>query len=116
MEYCSHDWESAPRYYLDMSDKQKNIFRTVDLSLSVTLVPLAHQQNVASLSLFYRYYFSRCSSELARLVSLPHSHDRFTRYSYRLHEISVTISRCYKYVFVNSFFPHTARPWNSLKS
>ena len=26
--------------------------------------PLAHQQNVASLSLSYRYYFGRCSSEL----------------------------------------------------
>ena len=30
--------------------------------------PLAHRQNVASLSLSYRYYFGRCSSELAQLV------------------------------------------------
>ena len=27
---------------------------------------------------------------------------------------SITISRCYKDVYVNSFFPHTARLWNSL--
>ena len=34
---------------------------------------MAHRQNVASLSLFYRYYFGRCSSELAELVPLPYS-------------------------------------------
>ena len=70
--------------------------------------------NVASLSLFYRYYFARCSSELAQLVSLPFSKGRSTHYSDRLHDFYVTISRCYKDVYVNSFFPHTARLWNSL--
>ena len=75
---------------------------------------LAHRQNVASLSLFYRYYFGRCSSELAQLVPLPHSRGRSTRYSDRLHDFSVTIPRCYKNVYVNSFFPRTARLWNSL--
>ena len=35
--------------------------------------PLAHHRNVTSLSLFYRYYFGRCSSELAQLVPLPFS-------------------------------------------
>ena len=29
-------------------------------SLAASLEPLAHRQNVASLSLFYRYYFGRC--------------------------------------------------------
>ena len=32
--------------------------------------PLVHHGNVASLTLFYRYYFGRCSSELAILVPL----------------------------------------------
>ena len=31
-----------------------------------------------------------------------------------LHDFYATIPRCYKDVYVNSFFPHTARPWNSL--
>ena len=53
-------------------------------------------QNAASLSLSYRYYFGRCSSELAVLVPLHHSRGRSTRYSYRLHDFSVTISRSYK--------------------
>ena len=57
--------------------------------------------NVASLSLFYRYYFGRCSSELAQLVSLPYSRGRATCYSGRLHDFSVTIPRCYKAVYVS---------------
>ena len=43
---------------------------TVGPSLAASHEPLAHCQNVASLSLFYRYYFGRCSSELPQLVPL----------------------------------------------
>ena len=39
---------------------------------------------------------------------------RSTCYFDRLHDFSVTIPRCYKDVYVNSFFPHTARLLNSL--
>ena len=81
---------------------------------AASLEPLPHRLNVASLSLFYRYYFGRCFSELAQLVPLPFSRGRSTRYSDRLHDFSVTIPRCYKDVYVNSFFPRTARLWNSL--
>ena len=115
MEYCCHVWAGAPSCYLELLDKlQKRICRTVGPSLAASLEPLAHRQNVASLSLFYRYYFGRCSSELAQLVPLPYSRGRSTRYSDRLHDFSVTIPRCYKDVYVNSFFPRTARLWNSL--
>ena len=58
--------------------------------------------------------FGRCSSELAQLVPLPFSRGRSTRYSYRLHDFAVTIPRCYKDVYVSSFFPRTAKLWNSL--
>ena len=77
----------------------------VGTSIAASLEPLAYCQNVASLSLFYRYYFGRCSSELAQLVPLPFSRGRSTCYSNRLHDFSVTIPRCYKDVYVNSFFP-----------
>ena len=53
-------------------------------------------------------------SVLAQLVPLPYSRGRSTRYSIRSHDFSVTIRRCYKDVYVNSFFPRTARLWNSL--
>ena len=74
-----------------------------------SLEPLAHRRNVASLSLFYRYYFGSCSSELAQLVPLPFSRGRSSCYSDRLHHFSVTIPSCYKDVYVNSFLPRTAR-------
>ena len=105
----------GPICYLELLDKlQKRICRTIGLSLAASLELLAHGRNVASVSPFYRYYFDRCSSELAQLVPLPYSRGRSTRYSDRLHDFSVTIPRCYKDVYVNSFFPHTARLWNSL--
>ena len=66
MEYCCHVWAGAPSCYLELLDKlQKWICRTVGPSLGTSLEPLAHHGNVASLSLFYRYYFGKCSSELA---------------------------------------------------
>ena len=115
MEYCCHVWTGTPSCYLDLLDKlQKQICRIVGPSLAASLEPLAHCRNVANLSLFYRYYFGRCSSELAQLVPLSFSRGRSTRFSDRLHDFSVTIPRCYKDVYVNSFFPRTAKLWNSL--
>ena len=78
MEYCCHLWAGAPSCYLELPDKlQKQMCSTVG-------------QNVASLSLFYRYYFGRCSSELAELVPLPYSQGRSTSYSDRLHDLSLS--------------------------
>ena len=51
---------------------------------------------------------------MAEQVPLPYSRGRSTRYFDRFHDFSVTISRYYKDVYVNSFFPRTARLCNSL--
>ena len=60
MKYCCHVWAGAHSCYLKLLDKlQKRILRTVGLSLAASLESLAHRRNVASLSLFYRYYFVR---------------------------------------------------------
>ena len=97
MEYCCHVWAGAPSCYLELLDKlQKWKCRTVVPSLAASLEPLAHCRSMASISLFYRYYFVRCSSELAQLVPLPISGGRSTRYSDRLHYYSVSIPRYYK--------------------
>ena len=94
-EYCCHVWAGAPSCCLDLlGELQKPICRIVGPSLAASLKALAHRRKVASLSLFYRYYFSRCSSELAQLAPLPFSRGRSTRYSDRLHDFSVTIPRC----------------------
>ena len=63
MEYCCHVWAGASSCcFLDKLQKQ--ICRIARSSLTASLEPLAHRRNLASLSLFYRYYFGRCSSEL----------------------------------------------------
>ena len=91
--------------YLKLLDKlQKWIYRTVNPSLAVSLEPLAQCQNEASLSLFYRYYWGRCSSELAWIFPLPFSWGRSTCYSDRLNDFPFTIPSCYKDVCL----------WNSL--
>ena len=115
MECCCHVCAGAPSCYLELLDKlQKQISRTVGPSLAASLEPLAHCRNVDNFSLFYRYYFGRCSFELAQLVLLPYSRGRSTRYSDRLHDYSVTIPRYYKDVYVNSFFPRTPRLCSSM--
>ena len=88
--------------------------RTVGPLPAASLEPLAHRGNVASLRLFYRYCFGRFSFEVAQLVPLPYAIRRSTGYSDRLDDVSVTIPRCYKHVYVNSFFLCTDTLWNSL--
>ena len=114
MEYWCHIWAGASSCYLKLLNKlQKKICSTIGPSIAAFLEPLANCQNVASLSLFCRYYFGKCSSELAQLVPLRFSLGRSTRYSDRLHDFSVIIPRCYKDVYGNSFFPRAACLWNS---
>ena len=114
MEYCWYVWDGALSSYLELLGKvQKWICRTVGLLLAASLEPFGHHQNVASLSLFYRYYFGRCSCELTQLVPFPNSREKPTCYSDKLHDFPVTIPRCYKNVYVNSFFPCTTRLWSS---
>ena len=74
MEYDCNVWTGAPSFYLEFLNKlKKRICRTFDPSLAASLEDFAHHRNVTSLSLFYRYYFGRCSSELAQLVPLTFS-------------------------------------------
>ena len=106
MEYCCHIWAGASSCYLELLGRlQKWICRTVCLSLAAFVEPLVHRGNVASLSIFYRYYFCRCSSG---------STSFFSRKIYLLscwytarffwHFL---VPRCYNDIYVNSFFPCT---------
>ena len=74
IEYCCHVWAGSHSNYLDILVKmQKKVGRTVGPSLAASLKPLAHHRNIANLSVFHRYYFRRCSSELAELVLFSYS-------------------------------------------
>ena len=62
MEYCCHVWAGTPSSYLEFLDKlQKLIYRTVCPLLAACPEPVAYCRNIASLSLFSRYYFGKCS-------------------------------------------------------
>ena len=114
MEYCCHIWPGDPSYFLNMVDKlQKRVCSSVGSTLAAFLKPLTHCKNEPSLSHFHRYYFIRCSSELAELVPLPYSRDRFTRYSDFSHDFSITIPRFYIRCQCQRFFHQTAGLWNS---
>ena len=87
MECCCHVWVGAFSCYLDLLYRLQNqICRTAGPYLAASFEPLAHCQNVASLSISYRYYFGRCSSELTHWVPLPFSRGRSIHYSERLHD------------------------------
>ena len=96
MEYCCRVWAGASKLLLGIVEKATKTDMQECWSFTcASLEPLAHHQNVASLSLFYRYYYCRSSSELALLVPLPYSQGGSTRYCDRLHDFSTTIPTCY---------------------
>ena len=93
MVYCFHAWTDAHSCYLEFLDRlQKWKCRTVGTSLDTSLEPFTHCRNVASLSLFYKYYFGTCSAELAPLVSLLYSCERSTHYYLSLHSYTLEFS------------------------
>ena len=60
----------------------RNGYVTVGPSLAASL-EFGTSSKCSQLKFFYRYYFGRCSSELAEMVPLPYSRGRSTRYSDR---------------------------------
>ena len=109
-----HVWSGASSYYLELLDKlRKRTCRIISPSLASFIEALAHRRNVASLSIRIRITlvdvhlnwpncFHFLILERGLFVILIDS------------MISATIASCYKVANVNSFFPCTARFWNSL--
>ena len=80
LEYYSHIWGSSPYTSLLYRIESKAIRLIGDPSLTSTLDPLSLRRKVASLSLFYRYYFGHCSDELATCNPPPRlGHDPHVR-------------------------------------
>ncbi|XP_065668128.1 uncharacterized protein LOC136088359 [Hydra vulgaris] len=62
MEYCCHIWGGSSNDALSLLYKvQKRTINIVGPALAANLQPLSHRRNVASLSLFYKYYHDHCS-------------------------------------------------------
>ena len=116
LEYCSHIWGSSP--YTSLLDRveSKAIRLISDPSLTSTLDSLSLRRKVASLSLFYRYYFGHCSDELATCIPPPMARPRSTRQATFAHNYCVELSNARINRFSNGFFPSTSHLWNSLPS
>ena len=93
MEQRCHVWAVALSCYLEVLDKlQKRISRADGPLLAASLTGIT----LLDVRLNWLKWF-----------------DFSNYYSDRLDDFSVIISRCYKDVYVNSFFPRTAILWNS---
>ena len=115
MEYCCHVWSGAPSCYLELLDKrQKWICRIVGPSQDCCCL----SWNLGSSSKY---------SQLKLSIGITLVDFNMNWFNWLLFLIlegglhvvqidcmTVTIPRCYKDVDNNSFFPRTARPWNSL--
>ena len=115
MEYCCHLWAGASSDALSLLDRiQKRVVNIVGPTLATSLQPLSIRRDVASLSLFYKFYHGRCSAELLSLVPPPKVSQRVTRLSSQCHPFTVAVPLCRKSFYSRSFFPRTSSMWNSL--
>ena len=117
MEYCCHLWAGAPAHLLNLLDRiQNRVSNMIGPQLSLKLQPLSHRRDVASLSLFYKYFHGHCSEELASLVPSRKIFTCKTRLAAKAHEFTVEEPLISKNFRRSSFFPRTSRIWNSLSS
>ena len=117
IEYCCHLWARASAVCLHLLDRiQKRILNLVGPDLCSNLQPLSHRRNVASLSLFYKYFHGHCSDDLKELTPSLKTFSRTTRLSSAANPLTIQIPNFHKTFYSSSFFPHTARLWNSLPS
>ena len=101
MEYCFQVWADAASCYLDMWDNYRNGY--VGLLVQHMLPPLKPWLIIEMLRALVFPVFGLCSSELAELDPLSYLGWRSTHYPNRLYDFAVTISRCYKDVYINNF-------------
>merc|ERR1712030_125544 len=83
-------------------------------TVTANIPSLSLRRNVASLSLFYRYYFGQCSVELASRVPPTKLWQRGTRQASSSHAFSVDVGHRRIGRYDVSFFPSTSRLWNNL--
>ena len=82
LEYCCYLWAGASHRSRSALDSvQHRLKGLVGPELYSTLQPLSHRRNAATISLFYRYFHGKCSTELHSLVSPLRVFRRQTRYS-----------------------------------
>ena len=114
MEYNSHVWGGSTHTAL-LNRVESKAFRLINSRpLTDSLQPLSLRRNVASLSLFYRYYHGHCSSELSESIPPPLRRVRNTRLAANSHPFSVQLSNARVNRYSQSFMHATGQLWNCL--
>nr|CAI5828957.1 unnamed protein product [Callosobruchus analis] len=116
LEYCSHIWGCAPKHPLKLLDSiQNRAVRLIDThNLTKDLHSLEHRRRVAGLSLFYRFYHGRCSSELSQIITPKAVRTRNTREVLHAHPYQVEVPTPRTSLLQHSFFWKTLTLWNEL--
>ena len=114
MEYASHVWGGSTHTQF-LNRVESKAFRLINSSpLTDCLQPLSLRRDVASLAIFYRYFHSNCSSELANCMPPPLLRPRCTRLSTLSHPYTVQTPFARVNQYLHSFFVSTGKLWNSL--
>nr|CAI5837953.1 unnamed protein product [Callosobruchus analis] len=116
LEYCSHVWGCAPKHSLKLLDSiQNRAVKLIDTdNLTKNLHSLEHRRRVAGLSLFYRFYHGRCSSELSQIITPKAVRTRNTRDALHAHPYQVEVPTPLTSLLQHSFFWKTSTLWNEL--
>ena len=114
MEYCSHVWGNSPCTRLLDRVEAKAVRLINSPHLTSKLEPLSVRRQVASLSLFYKYYFGHCSRELIGCIPPPLPRPRNTRQAVSCHQYCVKVDNSRIARYDVCFFPSTSKLWNSL--
>ncbi len=115
IEYTSHVWgDSTHTALLDRVDPRLRLFDSSVLLFSPSLLPLKFCHQVASLSIFYCYFYSNCSSELANCMPPPPTRPRCICLSTQAHPFIVQIPYTRVNQHLHSFIPFTGKLWNDL--
>ena len=97
MEYASHVWGGSTHIAL-LDRVESKAFRLIDFSLLTDcLQSLSHRRNVASLTIYYRYFHANCSSNLANCMPSLHLWPRCTMLSSFSHSYAVHLSNARVY-------------------
>jgi len=116
VEFNSHLWVGAPPSTLDLLERlQRRAIRLIgDQSVTNPIDTLEHRRIVGAITLFYRYYYGECSSEISTLIPPLHNSTLVTRQSARAHPHVVASEFCRTAKFKGTFFSVAIRLWNSL--
>ena len=114
MEFCSPVWGVA----MEILHKIKfGDCRLIKSPIITSKVPtLQYLRDVASSSLFYRYFYDQCSDKLHPVIPHLLVTGRVTRGLESAHKHTLTIPICRTSSFKNSFLLRVNKLWGSLPS